>query len=82
MAKQKRGLSGDVSANPTGGASGAGADSRETMKFWVSHRQGPFLFHDNTGPCEPQSIDNVGYLNDAGSAIDQGFEACSRCLSS
>ena len=81
MAQHRRGLSGSVSSGKaTKGESGVGADNKATAKFWVSHRMGPFMFHDNTGDCEQLPNDNVGYLNDAAAAIEQGFMPCPRCM--
>ncbi|KKL98669.1 hypothetical protein LCGC14_1822130 [marine sediment metagenome] len=81
MAEHKRGLEGSVSSGKTTkGGSGVGADNRKTAKFWLSHRQGPFMFHDNTKDCEQQPRDNVSYLNDAAAAIEQGFMPCPRCM--
>ncbi len=80
MANQSRGLSGRASSGKATKEPGVGADNRKTAKFWVSHRMGPFMFHDNAGACEPQPQDNVGYLNDAAVAIEQGFAPCPRCL--
>jgi len=78
---RKRGLQGSVSSGKTTkGESGAGADNRRTAKFWVSHRMGPFMFHDNTKDCKQKPHDNVGYLNDAAAAIEQGFMPCPRCM--
>ncbi len=81
MAEHRRGLQGNVSSGRASkGEPGAGADNRTTAKFWVSHRMGPFMFHDNTGDCEQLPQDNVGYLNDAAVAIEQGFMPCPHCL--
>ncbi len=81
MVEHKRGLQGSVSSGKTTkGESGTGADNRTTAKFWVSHRMGPFMFHDNTKDCEQKQQDNVGYLNDAAVAIEQGFMPCPRCM--
>lgn len=80
MAKRK--LTGSVSSGRTSREEGASMskENRKEAKFWVSHRQGPYLFHDNSSSCEPQPEDNVGYLDDASTAIDQGFSPCSRCM--
>lgn len=58
---------------------GAGRDNRKHAKFWVSHRMGPFLVHDNQGDCQPERIDNVGYLDSYENAIAQGFAPCPKC---
>jgi len=81
MAQYKRGLSGSASTGKTTkGESGAGADNRQEAKFWLSHRMGPFMLHDNQGDCEQQTQDNVGYLNDVAVAIEQGFMPCPKCM--
>lgn len=46
-------------------------------EFWVSHRT--WQFHFVSGECEPQPADNIGYLNSATVAIDQGFAPCPKC---
>lgn len=81
MAHEKRGLSGNQAAakGGAGPASGRGLDNRKHATFWVSHRHGPFLIHDNTGSCEQLRIDNVGYLNSYEAAIEQGFAPCPKC---
>ena len=81
MVHQKRGLSGNQAAavGSIGGAAGAGRDNRKHAAFWVSHRHGPFLIHDNKGDCEPQANDNHGFLDSYEAAIDQGFAPCPKC---
>ncbi len=81
MTHQKRGLSGNQAAatGSIGGAAGAGRDNRKHAAFWVSHRHGPFLIHDNKGACEQLLIDSVGYLDSYEVAIDQGFAPCPKC---
>ena len=85
MAKYKRGLSGSQEA-ATGGTDGEavggkGRDNTTEAAFWVSHRGGPFLIHDNQAEdkCEPLPIDNAGYLDDYDAAIEQGFAPCPKC---
>lgn len=85
MTEHVRSVSGEAKA-ATGGVGGAEgtANARDNSKeatYWVSHRMGPFLIHDNTKDCEPQPNDNVGYLDNKDSAIDQGFMPCPKCLS-
>ena len=75
MAKHKRGLAGSSPAATAGGSTA----SDNTNAFWVSHRQGPFLIH-KVGACDPQPIDNAGYLDDVGTAINQGFGPCPKCM--
>ena len=85
MAHSKRGLSGNQAAakggtsTTGGGGKGAGRDNRKHAKFWLSHRHGPFLIHDNQGECEQLLIDNVGYLDSYEAAIEQGFGPCPKC---
>jgi hypothetical protein len=83
MAHYKRGLSGNQAAAKGGteALSGAGRDNRKHAAFWVSHRHGPFLIHDNKGSCEQQPNDNVGYLDNYEAAIEQGFAPCPKCSS-
>ncbi len=81
MAHHGRSLRGSVSSGKTTkGKAGVAADNREKAAFWVSHRMGPFMFHDNTKDCEAQPQDNVGYMDDAAVAIEQGFMPCPRCM--
>ncbi len=81
MAHQKRGLSGNQAAakGGLGAGAGVGRDNRKHAVFWVSHRHGPFLIHDNKGPCEQLPNDNVGYLDSYEVAIEQGFAPCPKC---
>ncbi len=79
MAAKKTSLSGRAGA-VTGGDSRAGArDNTKEAAFWVSHRGGPFLIH-KVGACEPETIDNAGYLDDYDNAIEQGFAPCPKCI--
>ena len=78
MVKHKRGLTGSPAA-PTVGNSGSGRDNTKHAAFWASHRQGPFLIH-KVGACDPQPIDNAGYLDDLDTAINQGFGPCPKCM--
>ena len=83
MAEHKRGLKGAVSM--TGGADGGsppgGArDNRKEAAYWVSHRQGPFMVHDNKADCEQRPTDKVGYLDNLEAAVEKGFQPCRTCL--
>ena len=79
MTNHKRGLTGSSPAATAGGSKSAARDNTKHAKFWVSHRQGPFLIH-KVGVCDPQPIDNAGFLDDVGTAINQGFGPCPKCM--
>ena len=82
MAGFKRGVSGNQAAATGGvGAGGAGRerDNTKHAKFWVSHRHGPFLIHDNAGDCEVGAKDSAGYSDDYDNLIEQGFAPCPKC---
>ena len=79
MAAKKTSLSGNMRAS-VGIETAAGRDNKMEVTFWLSHRGGPFLIHANGKGCEPQAIDNAGYLDDFDTAIDQGFAPCPKCM--
>ena len=83
MAKHKRGVSGEAAA-ATGGVgdetSGGARDNSKEAAYWVSHRQGPFMVHDNKADCEQRQTDKVGYLDNLEAAVEQGFQPCRTCL--
>lgn len=83
MADQQREVSGSAAA-ATGGVGEANAgvarDNRAEAKYWLSHRGGPFLIHDNVGECQPQPNDKAGFLDDYDTAIEQGFAPCPKCM--
>ena len=85
MTHQKRGLSGNQAAatggvGVTGGRGvGKGRDNTKYAKFWVSHRQGPFLIHLVAGDCEVGAKDSAGYGDDYDNLIEQGFAPCPKC---
>lgn len=83
MTEHEREISGMTSSGAHGGGDEAASGpkpSREIHRFWLSHRRGPFLFHENSGPCQPTPADNVGYLSDVAVIIDQGFAPCPKCI--
>ena len=87
MVQHKRGLSGSqdtprggtAHTSPGIGEAGTARDNTAEAKFWCSHRGGPFLIH-KVGECEPETIDNAGYLDDYDVAIEQGFAPCPKCI--
>lgn len=82
MANKERRMTGGAGA--TSGGRGAVAPARDNTTeadYWLSHRSGPFLVH-KVGVCEPETIDNAGYLDDIETAIEQGFAPCPKCLKS
>ncbi len=79
MVKHKRGMAGAPPAATAGTSKSSGRDNAKHAAFWASHRSGPFLVH-KVGGCEPQPIDNAGFLDNFDTAIDQGFMICPKCM--
>ncbi len=80
MAHAKREIGGSQATavgNSGGVPPGVGGDNAKSAKFWVSHRQGPFLIHEVDG-CEPEG--NVGFGDDYDNLIEQGFAPCPKCI--
>ena len=44
-------------------------------KYWISHRQGPFLIH-STEDCDPKAM---GCYNSYDNLVGQGFMSCPKC---
>ena len=83
MAKYEVGLEGTMSPRPIRGGADVepgGKDNTKEAPYWVSHRGGPFLIHDNAGDCKPVSNDNAGYVDDLDVVIEQGFMSCPKCI--
>ncbi len=72
--KHKRGI--HVNSAPHANA----RDNTKEAEFWVSHRGGPFLIHDNSKDCEQLPNDNVGYSDNSDALIEQGFAPCPKCM--